>query len=183
MTQNTVEEMPAATISRRRALGALIAAALGSGVLSGESAGASEKWTDYYSEAADFRLKYPQSWRIKERLRTNLMWPNQGLGFASHDLPSTFIEDLPDLSAYPSDGVFVDLVYYNEVDPEIPRLGANDPENYVKWRASEFDGFDRWDVAFSGSKRSYIVRIWIGVESGDQMKGLLREAISRFQPD
>jgi hypothetical protein len=166
---------PRQTFPRRTLLRA--AAFAGAGVTTGpplhlDSVGLAT----FESPQSEVAISHPANWSITAQLSSRLVYPRQSFCLASAFLPEIDDEgDLPDLPTYPKDALVCWLLHYDSIVDQSAPVGFD--SRRLTRLPSEFDGFLRFGAAFSGSQRSYLLRLWIGGSVTTGTRSRLRETL------
>jgi hypothetical protein len=149
------------------------------GIISGLSrATAATDWANYTSPDSGASIRYPASWAVSAHANVNLLYPHQSLAVRSAAAPSRSAEDFPDLSSYSTRGVYLWLLHYDGLHQDCPPFQALTSHTRLKQQVSEFGAFSRYGVLFSGSRRSFILRLWIGRAVSQDSISLLDKCLS-----
>ncbi len=172
------EGTPRKTLARRAVLlsaGLLPTAGLISGV---SRAAAATEWANYTSPESGARIKYPASWAVDAHANANLLYPHHSFAIRSAAAPRRSGEDFPDLSSYSTGGVYLWLLHYDDLRQDCPPFRALTSYTHLKEQVSEFGAFSRYGALFSGSQRSFILRLWIGRAVSQDSTSLLDKCLS-----
>jgi hypothetical protein len=151
-------------LTRRRMLasGGLVSAAVL--LISEGEADAAVVWKHHVSATSGASISYPANWALDTYVHTQLLYPDQSFAIRSGPRPRGCVGDLPDLSTYRTDSIFLWLLHYdglqNAVDCPIFRPVSSYTQ--LEERISEFIQFSRYGADFSGNRRSYVMRLWVG---------------------
>src|SRR6266571_5522018 len=139
-------------------------------------------WTNYVSPSSGASINYPTTWAVNAEEVTALEYPRQSFAVRSGPQPSNFVEIYPDLSSYPRDSIFLWLLHYDDHQDltDCPFLQGRRIRSYAQLtqRMSEFYGFRRYGMGFSGAQRSFILCLWAGVSAAPGALALLNQCLS-----
>jgi len=169
-------------VTRRRILATAggLFAATGTG-MSDTTAAAAVAWTNYVSPWSGASINYPTTWAVDAVEVTALEYPRQSFAVRSGPQPTSSVETYPDLSSYPTDGIFLWLLHYDDLQnfTDCPPLGGTGIKSaQLVRRMSEFSGFMRYGTGFSGAQRSFILCLWVGVSAAPSALTLLNQCLS-----
>ncbi len=168
---------PRTSVSRRRFIGLSLLA--GAGVVVPATSGRTDDggpWREYTSSLSGASVRYPGAWGLDEVLVPALVEPAQSFAVRSGPaVPGG--ADLPALTDYSSDAVLAWVLHDPRIIEGEPLDASSLPQSLIK-TPSEFDHLDSYIADFAGSDRSYILRVWIGVDASDTTKSLLDRCLS-----
>ena len=129
--------------------------------LSGHAAG--PRWSRFASTHSGAVIRYPASWTLESMADVNLLYPHQSFVLWNGPRPRKSSDEFPSLASYPRIGIYLWLLHYPDVQrsrfaPEFRRLGSH---RDLPVKVPEFAGFARFGAAFSGSKHTYLLRLWL----------------------
>jgi len=168
-------------LTRRRVLASAgVLPAAGVLISQTDPAAAAVAWTGYVSPESGASVKYPATWGLDTDVVTELVYPKQSFAVRSGGQPGGYIEDIPDLSSYPADGVFLWLLHYDDLQDgtDCPAFRPVSTYLQLEQRISEFGGFARYGLDFSGTQRSFILRLWVGRTVSQNAISLLDRCLS-----
>lgn len=122
------------------------------------------EWARFTSARSGAVISYPRKWTLESAADVNLLYPHQSFALWSGPRPNRSSDEYPSLASYPRSGVYLWLLHYPHVQksrfaPKFKRLTSH---RDLAVKVPEFDGFARLGEAFSGSKHTYLLRLWIG---------------------
>lgn len=137
-------------------------------------------WTDYASPESGARISYPSSWAADADAHTDLLYPHQSFVVRSAAPPIGSAGEFPDLSSYPRSGVYMWLLHYSDLqnNRDCPPFQSFESYYELEQRVSEFDAFNRYGASFSGSQRSFLLRLWIGGSVSQDDISLMNHCLS-----
>lgn len=156
------------------------------GVISVTSpANASTKWERYTSPLSGASIGYPSSWAIDAHVDTQpkLLYPHQSFVIRTASAPNRAVPAFPDLSSSPPDALYMWLLHYDDIQ-EVGDLPALEPVmslDQLQRGISEFGNFTKYVKSFSGSQRSFLLRLWIGSSTSKEKISLLNQCISTLK--
>jgi len=111
-----------------------------------------------------------------------LLYPHQSFVIRSASPPDRAVPEFPDLSSFPADALYLWLLHYNDVQEGIRHM----PKPAVSYDqldrgVSEFTNFTKYVKSFSGSQRSFFIRLWIGNSTPSAKISLLNRCISSLK--
>jgi hypothetical protein len=169
--QQAKARQPHQSVPRRSMLHG--AALTGMGAVTGLPSSGFATFENPRSEVA---IAHPAGWSITARLSPRLVYPHESFCLASASIPGMSEEaDLPNLAVYPRDAIVYWLLHYDSIVDRSDPVGF-DYAHLVR-RPSEFDEFLRYSAAFSGSQRSFLLRLWIGGGVTTSTRSLLRRSL------
>jgi hypothetical protein len=134
------------------------------------------RWVTFTSPRSEVAISYPSTWRITTRLSPSLVYPHESFCLLSASIPQVGEEeDLPNLARYPNDAVLCWLLHYDSIVDRGARQGFDYGD--LLRRPSEFDGFLRYRAVFSGSERTFLMRLWIGGNAPKVTRSLLQQSL------
>lgn len=164
------------SISRRTLLGAVAFA--GTQSISPPGAlGASGRWASWRSPSCGASMSYPAGWTVSTRLCPNLMYPRESFALLSGPTPQGYTDNLADLSKYPSNGVLFWLIHYDRVVDPTPFPSTMTLDHLIH-RVSEFQHLQRYGGLFSGSDRTFLIRLWIGTRASATTRALISRSLA-----
>lgn len=153
------------SVSRRQFLQMGVSTTLG---LTGSSLNSPiGEWATYESSDG-VMIEFMTDWAVGRDLNTALVYPTESVGLATHGMPKGFIEDLPDLSNYPQTGFVLSI---------LADSGTVADSGFINWkgeaalteRPTEFAGFTRYGAGYIGKDTTFILRLWVGVETTPEL--------------
>lgn len=170
-------------VSRRAVLAAVGFAPAAGVLLHTPSALADVPTSAYTSPSSGASVQYPTAWNCRASAGTMLRYPNDSFAVTSAGPPDKAIEDLPDLSSYSQQDVFLWLIHYDDLQParDCPPFQQIDSFSDLTQRVSEYSGFARYGEDFSGSQRSFILRLWIGTAASSRTISLLNGCLQSIR--
>jgi hypothetical protein len=141
-------------------------------------AAAATEWANYTSPESGASIRYPASWAVDACANVNLLYPHQSLALRSAAAPSRSAENFPALSSYSARGIYLWLLHYDNLHQDCPPFQALTSYTQMKEQVSEFGAFSRYGALFSGSQRSFILRLWIGRAVSRDSTSLLDKCLS-----
>lgn len=167
--------------NRRQLIGAGFAAAAGVAFGASRSYGASRAntdqttagWLSYVSVSSGAGIQYPPTWfldpcsTLDVSLDPSLIYPHQSFGVRTNSAKPTIDTSddgggMPDLTSYPADGAIVWLMHYDDIVEGGSFSGVT--LGSLDLLVSEFANFDSYLARFSGSERSFLLRVWVGAD-------------------
>jgi len=136
------------------------------------------EWANYTSPESRASIRYPASWAVDAYANVNLLYPHQSFAVRSAAAPSRSADDFPGLSSYSTRGVYLWLLHYDNLRQDCPLFQVLTSYTQLKEQASEFGAFSRYGAFFSGSQRSFILRLWIGRAVSQDSTSLLDKCLS-----
>lgn len=164
-------------ISRRALLGGGALGATGLVAHAARARAQSTQWSSYESESGA-SIRYPGSWTLQPTLVRHLVDPLQSFSVASGPAIDQFVEELPDLSAYPRDAVLIWMLHYDSVIEGRPFASGVASRRRLVAVSPQFAGFSAFTAGYSGSDRSFLLRLWIGQAVNDSTLDLLDETLA-----
>jgi hypothetical protein len=125
---------------------------------------ATDEWVTYTSARCGTSIGHPMSWPVDARADVNLLYPHQSFVLRNAAEAVGSAGDLPDLNSYSPHGIFLWLLHYDDqgISAECQPFQPLESYDELEQRTSEFPGFRRYGSSFSGSQRSFVLRLWIG---------------------
>jgi hypothetical protein len=135
------------------------------------------EWASFRNADSGAGIAYPASWILVPRLCPALKYPHESFGLLSAPVPGR-LDDLPNLAAYPRDEIVLWLLHYDHISADAQEVGSGVRLERLPRRTSEFAGFDRYGLLFSGSRRTFLLRLWIGEQTSRSTRMLLRQSLA-----
>jgi hypothetical protein len=138
-----------------------------------------DTWTRYLSWCGA-TIDYPASWAIDSESGVNLLYPHHCFALRNAPGPPRSAGDLPHLASYSPRGIYLWLLHYDErlAEEECPPYQSISSCSELEERNSEFSRFRRYAASFSGSRRSYVLRLWVGASASSQTRSVLDTALA-----
>jgi hypothetical protein len=164
----------------------------GAGSLSGAGligaatpAQASVRWMNYTSRLSGASITFPASWTLDSHANTQprLLYPHQSFVIHSARRPSRTTPAFPDLTSYPSSGIYMWLLHYDNLQDarDCPPFQSFDNYTQLSQGISEFPSFSRYNAGFSGSQRSFLLRLWVGATVSETSRSFLNRCVASLQ--
>jgi hypothetical protein len=146
-------------------------------------ANAAAEWTSHTSGLCGASISCPISWGVDADANVNLLYPHQSFVVRNAAPPRRSPDDLPDLTSYSVAGVYLWLLYYDHLlpSPDCPPFEPLRSYNDLEQRISEFTGFMRYGISFSGTRRSFALRLWIGAAASPHARSSLNACLSSLK--
>jgi hypothetical protein len=136
------------------------------------------EWVSFRNVNSDAKIAYPPSWVVLSRLCPALKYPRESFSLLSAPVPGR-LGDLPNLNAYPRDEIMLWLLHYDRIaEAGVKAFGSGIRFERLPRRTSEFAGFDRYGLLFSGSRRTFLLRLWVGEQTSRSTRMLLRHSLA-----
>lgn len=164
-------------VSRRTLLATGALGALGLIAQATPAHAQSTEWKSYQSESGA-AIRYPDSWTFQTVLVPHLVFPHQSFSVCSGPAIDQFDEELPDLSAMQPSAAVVWMLHYDTFveGPPFPSEGA--ARARLMKVPQQFRGFSSFAAGYSGSDRSFILRVWVGQNIDSSQLDLLDRTLS-----
>ncbi len=140
-------------------------------------ASAAAGWTSYESPASGASINIPSGWQGDQSAPSDLLYPHQSFAVRGAPGPSTSADFLPDLRSYPTDAMYLWLLHYDSIGDE-PKFRGFSGVSDLPTRNSEFAGFTRYHAPFSGSQRSFLLFLWVGVNCSETTLSFLNQSLA-----
>lgn len=149
-------------------IGAGVIPAVSAMAISGEAVGS--EWARFASAQSGAVIRYPARWTVESTAEVNLLYPHQSFAAWNGPHPARSSDEFPSLASYPRTGIYMWLLHYSDVRRSsfAPEFKGFSTFRDLATRVSEFGGFARYGAAFSGSKHSYLLRLWVGEDVSRQ---------------
>jgi hypothetical protein len=138
------------------------------------------EWASFRNANSGAKIAYPGNWILVPRLCPTLKYPRESFSLLSAPMPGRH-DDLPNLNAYPRDEILLWLLHYDHISADGQAFGSGIRLDRLPQRTTEFAGFDRYGLLFSGSRRTFLLRLWIGEQTSRSTRMLLRQSLASLQ--
>jgi hypothetical protein len=137
------------------------------------------EWASFRNVNSGAKIAYPPGWIVLSCLCPALKYPRESFSLLSAPMPGRLDDDLPNLKAYPRDEVLLWLLHYDRIaEANAKAFGSGIRFDRLPRRTSEFAGFDRYGLLFSGSRRTFLLRLWVGERTSRSTRMLLRHSLA-----
>jgi hypothetical protein len=148
-------------------------------------ADASAKWERYISPLSGASISYPSSWALDAHVGTQpkLLYPHQSFAIRTASAPNSAVPAFPDLTSFPADALYMWLLHYDDISEggDLPAFEPVVAYDQLQRSMSEFGNFTKYTKGFSGSQRSFLLRLWIGVAMPKEKMSLINQCISTLK--
>jgi hypothetical protein len=137
-------------------------------------------WARFVSNRSGAIIRYPAHWTVDPAADVNLLYPYQSFALRGGPRPAKSDEEFPSLASYPRDAIYLWLLHYpdRQVSSFAPEFRSFSSYRDLSEQVSEFAGFARYGAAFTGSRHTYLLRLWVGQSVSRQSLRELNQSIA-----